>query len=956
MTQIDRISFDFVVPGEELARGLLSGREPFCHRCFEQVVEEFFAPYDQDGQSREFENIEIDLGSIPEERLYEEYPRRLRDALRKTFSFEERPVGRRGRTRASRHIDNILFGLKYGYLSEVCGEWDIDSFFDAEAAWLEQQPEAVRKDCIDEMAGLALSEDGALRRMILHIGSDALRLRVFGVAISKPDYTVWQRNRFLLSFLDLDGSVPVRFIHESDGKTDLSRMAELLDSGAVRRIMQIEMERQAKPGLSYYWHYLYEWLLRYYPYNDVSLFGGKSQFVSHLHLKFLTFIHKRPFMSFNSEYELTVQFLQEVFGDDKYIHVAEAINRLLNQNVGNVTRYSRYGESLYLSFLRIAQLHQREAVREEAVRDEAAGRSARGAQPAAAEGEPAAQDTAGQARRLKLWLLRRDISEQDKRNCVERFWACCRNSYSEAVVLLQSEGLLAETLALTDAPVIKEMMRQSARRGYAKESLPAVLLVSGWIRENAGDEGRVREYLAPVATEDYVSEALASVSLALLDTVQRVRRAVFASRCEFAWLQSFPSGVLAEAWNRSVLLWLSGRQADGPADVAQLLVLFHRELVGTGSHPEKDDWIRWVAETSGDEERLAELEESAELQAFAGSKDVAEDRRETSVEDALQTLLDEDVPEATRRRVLLFCLYNRPWELLRFIRYSVRSGGLPETTWCEWLELEELRGLACAISVAAAETFMRMLETINLDRRTECRVWVASLVRCDDREWLYNTMEENVEQFVAVLAGHSDKSAPVSACQPERSERPPIQETAVEVGVSFSVENAGLCLLAPWFVRLFIILGYLDPERKKFVNTYSRIRAVFLLQYLVYGEERKYPESDLVFNRLLADIPFHLPLPDWLPLTDEEKRVADEMLAGVKANWRQMDGTSVAGFRRSFIERSGRLKRNEDRWTLVVEEKAFDVLLDTVPWGFRQIVLPWINGFVQVFWRNEQTT
>ena len=942
MTQIDQVSFDFVVPGEGLARGLLSGWETFCHSCFEQVVDAFFAPHGQDG-GYEFGQIELDLGTIPEEEFYELYPRRLREALQRAVSFDRKETGGRasaGAT-ASGHLEDILFGLRYG--CPAGGERDIDSFFKAQTAWLEKQPEAVKQDCLDEVASLSLSEDGALRRMILHLGDESLRLGVFRAAISKPDYTVWQKNRFLLSFLDLDGAVPVRFVHESDGKGDLFRMAELLDSGAVRKIMQIEMTRQAKPGLAYYWHYLYEWLLRYYPYNDISLFGGKSQFVSHLHLRFLTFLHKEPTSSYYSEYELTLQFLREVFGD-KYIYVAAAIHRLLHQNVGNVTRYSRYGESLYLSFVRISLLHRGAAGSEEGV-----DWGPDGALAAFDADASASQDPAARILRLKRLLARRDLPERERRRYVAAFWNSCRESRPEAVVLLDAEGMLAAVMALTDGPAVREMMRQSAARAYSKASLQSVLLVSGWLQEQTADAATVRECLAPVATDDYVCEVLASVSLALLDTVQRVRSAVFASRSEFAWLAGLSGDALAQMWNRTVLLWLSGRAAGELPDVSQLLALFHREVTGSGDRSARDAWARRVTGPVGAAARPAREAE-------------AEDG------DALAQLADGRLPEAARSRILRYYLENRPWELLHFIRRSVRSGSIPEAAWSGWLDVGEWRLLACAVSVSAAHAFIRMIESAPLDGPTECRVWVASLVGCDDREWRFNTAEENVAQFAETLSRHCATPAPTSSapvpaapapvpaapsCHPERSEGS--QSAPIEEDVAFRIGNAGLCLLAPWLTRLYDRLGYLDPERRTFRNTYSRIRAAFLLQYLVYGEERRYPESDLVFNRLLADIPFHIPLPDWLPLTDEERETADGMLAGVKANWPQMGGTSVAGFRRSFVERGGRLRQKEGRWTLVVDENAYDVLLDTVPWGFRQIILPWIKGFVQVVWRNGQT-
>lgn len=116
-----------------------------------------------------------------------------------------------------------------------------------------------------------------------------------------------------------------------------------------------------------------------------------------------------------------------------------------------------------------------------------------------------------------------------------------------------------------------------------------------------------------------------------------------------------------------------------------------------------------------------------------------------------------------------------------------------------------------------------------------------------------------------------------------------------DVPESFLVENAGLCLLAPWFVRLFNLLGYLDEELKSFKNTDLKIRAVFLLQYVVYGEEREYRETELGFNRLLVGLPWHVSLPKYLPLTDEEKQTVESMVEGVKANWPQLSGTSVKG-------------------------------------------------------------
>ena len=78
------------------------------------------------------------------------------------------------------------------------------------------------------------------------------------------------------------------------------------------------------------------------------------------------------------------------------------------------------------------------------------------------------------------------------------------------------------------------------------------------------------------------------------------------------------------------------------------------------------------------------------------------------------------------------------------------------------------------------------------------------------------------------------------------------------------------------------------------------------------------------------------------------------MVAGVKANWPQLKGTSVRGFRQSFIARNGTLEQQEERWLLTVEKKTHDILLESVPWSFRQIRLPWLKKYIQVVWNEKQ--
>lgn len=68
------------------------------------------------------------------------------------------------------------------------------------------------------------------------------------------------------------------------------------------------------------------------------------------------------------------------------------------------------------------------------------------------------------------------------------------------------------------------------------------------------------------------------------------------------------------------------------------------------------------------------------------------------------------------------------------------------------------------------------------------------------------------------------------------------------------------------------------------------------------------------------------------------------MLSGVKANWIKLKNTSVGGFQRSFIERDGFLEQQDKKWVLTVDNKAYDILLDSLPWSYKTIRLPWLKS------------
>nr|WP_294482123.1 contractile injection system tape measure protein [uncultured Bacteroides sp.] len=174
------------------------------------------------------------------------------------------------------------------------------------------------------------------------------------------------------------------------------------------------------------------------------------------------------------------------------------------------------------------------------------------------------------------------------------------------------------------------------------------------------------------------------------------------------------------------------------------------------------------------------------------------------------------------------------------------------------------------------------------------------------------------------------------------------------------INNAGLCLISPFIPMLFRKLGYLENDNKHFkkdvergTETKTKIRAIFVLQYSLSLEERQYCKQDLMLGRVFLNLPMDIVLPDRLELNDKEKQTVEEMLTAAKNNWDTMRNKSLAGFQEAFLKRSGRLKNEGDKWLLTVDERAYDILFQYLPWNFERIRFPWTDKLIAVKWDNR---
>lgn len=833
MIRIENLSVDFTAPDEAFARRLYADWDDFCHDCVERVLDECLSPRDREKTMYSIDRIDLDLGSIPEEDFYREFPERLREELLKNIPLWNLPGAQTGGQSDAMHRNVLLHYLEYGYPPE--GWTDTDFSLEAELKQLSEQSAAASRPIVEKTAQLCLKQEHALRRFLWQADNEDILLQVFVSALTEPSAGQSEKRRLLVLLLETRPGIPLQFVHGTDSDTRLREMSCLLDTLSVRQIIRTETKEHAEVDLPSYWHCLYEWLIRYYPYNGTAMFGDKAEFTRHMNHRLLTFIHKRNGSPYLSKEELTMSFLLEVFGPVYYKDMLNAIYRLQPHNPDGSPVYDNYFNRELYRILRLLSLLR---------------------QP----------ETSRKKEKAKEWLRQlRSLPEEDKTSAVQ------------------------ETM------------------------MP------------------VEDILQAVAGENFYQ------AVVLSKTMERLQRLTDSLPLSLTHGHIPPDILLRKA----LLAYLQDPDTTGRTLTEKEITgkfLRYLRIAATGKDRDDTDDIRW--------QLLAET--------VTGT---GEDHADALP--AVETLADKSLPETIRKRLFLRYIRLQPGKLAAYLREVTLRNTLIPDEWLRWTEASDWLHIAASLSPAKAELLLQTADILSLPDEERKKTFATYILSSDTEEWPYVTAGETVRSFIGSLpsmqkAETGKKEETVHRVEKELA----LTETEIPVArkqsEALTTGNAGLCLLTPWLVRLCAMLGYLDEERKEFRSTASKVRTVFLLQYLVYGKEKEWREADLTFNRLLTALPGYVPLPRKLALTDEEKQTADSMVAGVKANWPQMDGTSVEGFRSSFLARNGLLEEEEEHHLLTVEEKAYDILLETVPWGFRQIRLPWLKKYVQVKWHEKQ--
>ena len=159
------------------------------------------------------------------------------------------------------------------------------------------------------------------------------------------------------------------------------------------------------------------------------------------------------------------------------------------------------------------------------------------------------------------------------------------------------------------------------------------------------------------------------------------------------------------------------------------------------------------------------------------------------------------------------------------------------------------------------------------------------------------------------------------------------------------INHAGLVIAAPYLSRFFEINGILINGELNNIN-----KAIHLTGLVASGQE-ELPEYELVLPKIICGHPLEATVEPMDGFSEKERDSCREMLEAVIKNWGSLGNTSVEGLREAFFEREGKLTpKVQGGWKLQVEQKAFDILLDGLPWSISYIKLPWMEGPLEVEW------
>ncbi|MBK9423042.1 MAG: hypothetical protein IPN54_02645 [Bacteroidetes bacterium] len=185
---------------------------------------------------------------------------------------------------------------------------------------------------------------------------------------------------------------------------------------------------------------------------------------------------------------------------------------------------------------------------------------------------------------------------------------------------------------------------------------------------------------------------------------------------------------------------------------------------------------------------------------------------------------------------------------------------------------------------------------------------------------------------------------------PERHIIPNIKKKRFDEVITngISINNGGIVLINNYMKELFNRLGLLKDDQ--FVSNLHQQKGIIALHYFVSGTDTIIMQNDILINKILCGFLVDEYLDFECNLDDNDKSIIDGLISAMISQWNAIKTSTIDGFRGNWLIREGILSKQQDKLSLSIEKKVYDILLNQSPFSFSVIRFPWMSETLYVNW------
>ncbi|MCC7298561.1 MAG: hypothetical protein IT244_09525 [Bacteroidia bacterium] len=236
------------------------------------------------------------------------------------------------------------------------------------------------------------------------------------------------------------------------------------------------------------------------------------------------------------------------------------------------------------------------------------------------------------------------------------------------------------------------------------------------------------------------------------------------------------------------------------------------------------------------------------------------------------------------------------------------------------------------------EKSIHLLSAINFSSEIHNNKWVEALI----------------ELTKIKKAKTSPKDTEVNTTKAQENTVPPDKKAFKapkyrQENESFLIDDAGIILLWPFLSQLFAHLLWFNKETGEFTDENAQNKASVFLHYLANNTLPE-TENKLVLCKIICGIDIDAPLNLDYTFNAEEIETGNELLTAAAKHWTALRTESAEALQNEFFFRKGILKFTDPNWSLTIERKSIDILIDRLPWSISNIKLPWNSYILNTTW------